>query len=135
DAGNQGGHRFSFEPEPALIENFISRWTTDDEETYFRNLVNSSSGKYPLLDLSFNTTEYSFTPIISGSQNDSVRTGSLTYSFLVNSGDSTAIYTGNLEFKLFRSNADQFWYIYNWQDNAIDQKINQCWTNLKIKYY
>jgi len=135
DGGVPGAYMFSFEPEPSLNESFIGRWTLTDEQAYFRNLINSSSGNYPVLSLSFNVPEYSFTPITSGSQNDSVRTGSMQYILTVDSGDSTAIYNGNLEFKLFRSTADQFWYIYHWQDNAIEQNPNRSWSYLKIQYY
>lgn len=134
--GNQqGSHTFKFEPEPSLSEYFISKWTQQDEESYFNNLVSTSSGNYPILKLSFNVSDYSFTPIISGSESDSVRTNSMQYVFTVNPGDSTKVYTGNAEFKLFRSEADQFWYIYYWQDNAIDQNYNETWTNLKIQNY
>jgi hypothetical protein len=129
------GHSFTFEPEPSLIENFVGKWTIQDEESYFTNLVSSSSGNYPILNLSFNVSEYSFTPLISGSESDSVRTNNMQYILTVNPGDSTTIYKGNTEFKLFRSKIDQFWYIYHWKDNAIDQNYNETWTNLKIKNY
>ena len=129
------GHSFTFEPEPSLIENFVGKWTIQDEESYFTNLVSSSSGNYPILNLSFNVSEYSFTPVVSGSESDSVRTNNMQYILTVNPGDSTIIYKGNTEFKLFRSKIDQFWYIYHWKDNAIDQNYNETWTNLKIKNY
>ena len=129
------GHSFTFEPEPSLIENFVGKWTIQDEESYFTNLVSSSSGNYPILNLSFNVSEYSFTPVVSGSESDSVRTNNMQYILTVNPGDSTTIYKGNTEFKLFRSKIDQFWYIYHWKDNAIDQNYNETWTNLKIKNY
>lgn len=129
------GYSFTFEPEPSLIENFVGKWTIQDEESYFTNLVSSSSGNYPILNLSFNVSEYSFTPVVSGSESDSVRTNNMQYILTVNPGDSTTIYKGNTEFKLFRSKIDQFWYIYHWKDNAIDQNYNETWTNLKIKNY
>ena len=129
------GHSFTFEPEPSLIENFVGKWTIQEEESYFNNLVSSSSGNYPILNLSFNVSEYSFTPVVSGSESDSVRTNNMQYILTVNPGDSTTIYKGNTEFKLFRSKIDQFWYIYHWKDNAIDQNYNETWTNLKIKNY
>ncbi len=128
-------HSFIFEPEPSLLENFFNKWTVQDEESYFNNLVSSSSGNYPILNLSFNVSQYSFTPIVSGSESDSVRTNNMQYFLTVNPGDSTSIYRGNTEFKLFRSKIDQFWYIYHWKDNAIDNKYNETWTNLKIKNY
>lgn len=135
DGGTSDEHHFSFEPEPSLSDHFIDQWTVDDEESYFRNLVNISGGNYPLLNLSFNVSAYSFTPIIIGSQNDSVRTSNMKYTFTVNSGDSIFVYTGNSEFKLYRSDADNFWYIYYWRDNAINQNYNETWTSLKLKHY
>lgn len=133
---NNSAHIFKFEPEPSLnTENFFMGWTPQDEESYFNNLVSASSGNFPILNLAFNVSDYSFTPLISGSENDSVRTNSMQYVFTVNPGDSTRVFTGNAEFKLFRSEEDQFWYIYYWQDNAIDQKYIETWTNLKIQNY
>ena len=134
-ASETAGHSFTFEPEPSLFENFISKWTIQEEESYFSNLVSSSSSNYPILNLSFNVSEYSFPPVVSGSESDSVRTNSMQYVLTVNPGDSTTIYKGNTEFKLFRSQTDQFWYIYHWKDNAIDQNYNETWTNLKIQNY
>ena len=129
-------HKYKFEPEPSLnTENFFMGWTTQDEESYFSNLLSTSSGNYPILNLAFNVSDYSFTPIISGSESDSVRTNNMQYVFTINPGDSTQVYTGNAEFKLLRSEADQLWYIYYWQDNAIDQNYDETWTNLKIQNY
>lgn len=131
-----GDHKYKFEPEPSLnTENFFMGWTTQDEESYFSNLLSTSSGNYPILNLAFNVSDYSFTPIISGSESDSVQTSNMQYVFTVNPGDSTQVYTGNAEFKLLRSEADQLWYIYYWQDNAIDQNYEETWTNLKIQNY
>lgn len=129
------GHSFTFEPEPSLIENFVSNWTIQEEESYFNNLVNSSSANFPILNLSFIVVEYSFPAVVPGSESDSVTTNSMQYVFTVNPGDSTTIYKGNTEFRLFRSKIDQFWYIYYWKDNAIDEDYNATWTNLKIKNY
>lgn len=129
-------HTFRFEPEPSLSsENFFSKWSIQDEQSYFNNLVSKSTGTYPKLNLSFNISDYSFTSIISGSESDSVRTNNMQYVLTVDPGDSTTVYTGNTEFKLFRSQTDQFWYIYYWQDNAIDKNYSQTWTNLKIQNY
>ena len=134
-AAEISGHSFTFEPEPSLIENFVGNWTIQEEESYFKNLVSSSSANYPILNLSFNVTEYSFPGVEPGSESDSVTTNNMQYVLTVNPGDSTTIYKGNTEFKLFRSKIDQFWYIYHWKDNAIDQDYNATWTNLKIKNY
>jgi len=130
-------HSFTFEPEPSFIEFFLSKWTIQDEEAYFSNLVSQSTGNYPILNLTFDISqdEYPFREIISGTQGDSVQTESMSYIFNVNDGDSIAKYSGNVKFKLFRSEADQFWYIYYWRDNAIDENYNQTWTNLKIQNY
>ncbi|MEJ2542777.1 MAG: hypothetical protein P8Y99_01790 [Calditrichaceae bacterium] len=129
------GHSFTFEPEPSLIENFISNWTIQEEESYFNNLVNSANANFPILNLSFNVVEYSVPAVVPGSESDSVTTNSMQYVLTVNPGDSTTIYKGNTEFRLFRSKIDQFWYIYYWKDNAIDKDYNATWTNLKIKNY
>ncbi|MBN1407437.1 MAG: hypothetical protein JW956_06600, partial [Calditrichaceae bacterium] len=86
------GHTFTFEPEPSLVENFINNWTIQEEESYFNNLVSSSSGNYPIINLSFNVVEYSFLPVEPGSESDSVRTNSMQYILTINPGDSTTIY-------------------------------------------
>ena len=126
-------HQFKFEPERYFQNDFIGSWTISDEQSYFNQLKNSASVDYPRLNLSFND-DITFTAIIAGSDQDSVQTNSLEYYFQVNTGDTLMNLTGVTEFKLFKSKTDQFWYIYYWRDNAIDENYRSTWTYLKTLY-
>jgi len=126
-------HSFIFEPEPYFQNDFIEPWTREDEQTYFDQLTKTKSGDFPKLSLIFKNKPL-FTPIIAGSDEDSLQTNSIEYSLQADFGDSSFTYSGVNEFKLFKSQNDQLWYIYYWRDNAINQSYNTSWTYLKTLY-
>lgn len=126
-------HAFYFEPERYFQNDFIQPWTLEDEQNYFNQLKNSGTADYPELRLDFkNKPELS--AIISGSDNDSLQSNSIEYALYIDYGDSTLVYSGVSEFKLFKSQNNQLWYIYYWRDNAVNQNYNSTWTFLKTKY-
>jgi len=73
-------------------------------------------------------------PLVSGSDNDSLQTNSLQYQLKVDFGDSLITYGGVADFKLFKSQNNQLWYIYYWRDNAINKEYLATWTYLKTRY-
>lgn len=126
-------HAFHFEPEQYFQNDFIQKWTREDEQNYFSRLKNAGTGDFPKLNLLFNN-KLELRPLVSGSDNDSLQTNSLEYQFEVNFGDSLITYSGVADFKLFKSQNNQLWYIYYWRDNAINKEYQSTWTYLKTQY-
>ncbi len=131
-------HSFRFIPEQHFINEFARQpWTLNDERNYFIQLSQSQKNTYPKLDLSLNGGRaITLNPITPTSINDSLETSSITYQLTVMySVDSIKVYSGVLQFRLFKSSVPpEIWYIYYWQDNAINNRYDQCWTALKLLY-
>ena len=131
-------HGFLFIPEQHFANEFARQpWTLNDEENYFIQLVQSQKSGYPKIDLSLGDGgEIALNPITPTSVNDSLETGSIKYNLkIAYSLDSSKTYSGLLQFRLFRSTTPpEVWYIYYWQDNAINKNYDGTWTNLKLYY-
>ncbi len=131
-------HLFEFVPEQHFINEFNKQpWTLNDERNYFIQLSQSQKNTYPKLDLSLNAGQpITLNPITPTSVNDSLETGSVKYQLtILYSADSVKIYSGVLQFRLFKSvTPPEIWYIYYWQDNAINKEYNKSWTALKLFY-
>ncbi len=131
-------HQFRFIPEQHFSNEFSRQpWTLTDEQNYFIQISQSQKGNYPKMDLILaNGQEIPLTPITPTSVDDSLETGSLKYSLKIAfSQDSSKTYQGLLQFHLFKSKTPpEVWYIYYWQDNAIDKNYDATWTNLKLYY-
>ncbi len=131
-------HRFQFIPEQHFINEFEKQpWTLSDEQNYFIQLSRSQKGIYPKMQLQLAAGgEISLNPITPTSVNDSLETNSVPYTLTITySSDSTAVYSGNLQFRLFRSKTPpEIWYIYYWLDNAVNKNYDQTWTALKLYY-
>lgn len=131
-------HAFEFVPEQHFINEFSKQpWTLNDERNYFIQLSQSQKNTYPKLDLSLNEGgTITLNPITPTSINDSLETASVKYQLtIMYSADSVKVYSGVLQFRLFKSTTPpEIWYIYYWQDNAINSRYDQCWTALKLLY-
>jgi len=126
-----GPHRFWFEPEPSLKNNFNGPWLLQDESAYFDNLTKSKKAGFPLLSLTMESPL--LTPITPISVDDSVESNNLAYNLRVDYGDSVKVYQGTMRFKLFHAETPPYWYIYYWSDNALTQDDrNSSWTYLKL---
>lgn len=133
---NGEAHVFQFEEEPHFENEFTANpWNLNEERSYFTNLIISASTSYPKLSFSFNEGNPALTAINPSAPDDSVESNSVKYQFLVNhSLDSTAVYQGLMRIKLYKSPANDRWYIYYWQDHASDAKYEFCWSYLKLYY-
>ncbi len=135
---NGNVHTFVFLPEQHFSNEFAKQpWTLNDEQNYFIQLSRSQKGDYPKLDLTLaDGGSIPLNPITPTSVNDSLETGSVKYQLSVlYSRDSVKVYSGILQFKLYRSNIPpEIWYIYFWRDNALNKKYDNSWTALKLYY-
>lgn len=131
-------HQFAFVPEQHFINEFARQpWTLNDEQNYFIQLIRSQKNDYPKIDLSLNEDNpITLNPITPTSINDSLETSSVKYQLTIfYSRDSVKIYTGIVQFKLYKSNIPpEIWYIYYWEDNAINNQYDKSWTALKLYY-
>ncbi len=131
-------HSFEFVPEQHFTNEFEKqKWTLNDEQNYFIQLTRSQKNDYPKLDFSLNDGgPITLNPITPTSINDSLETASVKYQLTVlYSVDSVKIYSGVLQFRLFKSNIPpEIWYIYYWEDNAINNEYEKTWTALKLFY-
>ncbi|WP_456407622.1 hypothetical protein [Caldithrix abyssi] len=131
-------HSFLFIPEQHFVNEFARQpWTLNDEQNYFTQLVQSQLSGYPKLDLILaEGNEIPLNPITPTSVNDSLESGSVKYNLRISfSPDSSKTYSGLLQFRLFKSRTPpEVWYIYFWQDNALNQNYDGTWTALKLYY-
>ncbi len=131
-------HAFDFVPEQHFINEFSKQpWTLNDERNYFIQLSQSQKNTYPRLNLSLNEgNAITLNPITPTSVNDSLETTSVKYQLTISySADSVKVYSGVLQFRLFKSTTPpEIWYIYFWQDNAINNQYDKTWTALKLFY-
>ncbi len=131
-------HSFDFVPEQHFINEFARQpWTLGDERNYFIQLSQSQKNTYPKMELSLNEGRaITLNPITATSINDSLETNSVKYQLtIIYSVDSVKVYSGVLQFRLFKSAVPpEIWYIYYWQDNAINNRYDQTWTALKLLY-
>ncbi|MBD3224835.1 MAG: hypothetical protein GF313_08905 [Caldithrix sp.] len=126
-------HQFTYRPEPFYENDFVNRWTLDDERNFFVQLTGSGNQNYPRMRFSFLDT-LSLRPINPTAVDDSVETQSMNYELEIDfSADSSTTFRGTSIFRLFRSNqAPELWHIYYWQDNAINENFQSTWTFLKL---
>jgi hypothetical protein len=112
---------FTFVPENYFAAYFIQKWELSDEENYFNNLV--SGENQPRLRFEYTDTTLTELPPDHAEFD-------FGYNLKVITND-TVTYQGKGLFKLFRSTVNDCWYIYFWQDYAVDENYELTWTNLK----
>lgn len=120
-------HNFHFEPDPYLKNDFITGWALDDERNFFNQLKSQFSRIY----FSFDTL-FQYSDITVGVQ-DSVETDRRGYVLTLVEKDSVSEYRGQARFKLYRATSTtDLWYIYYWQDNAVNNEYTKSWSYLKL---
>ncbi len=131
-------HTFRFIPEQHFLNEFARQpWTLNDEQNYFSQLVQSPISGYPKMELILaDGNEIPLNPITPTAINDSLETGSIKYSLKINfSPDSSKTYSGLVQFRLFKSKTPpEVWYLYFWQDYALNKNYDGTWTALKLYY-
>lgn len=135
-AGTGSGHNFRFEEESYFDAEFAAiSWDLKEERSYFSNLIISPSTTYPKLNFSFINGDPVLTAINPSAPDDSVESANINYQLLVShSMDSTAIYQGLMHIKLYKSRLSDRWYLYYWQDHALNNEYKKCWSYLKLYY-
>lgn len=132
-APENSGKTFTFIEEPFFYEEFnITGWTINEEQAFYQNLKQEIES----LNFYFADDYSSFEPITGVDISDSLQTQFVTYQMTVNYNnlDSSKVFTGKLRFKLFKESSTQNWYIYYWQDQAIGDNYDACFTALKSEY-
>ncbi len=123
------GKGFRFSGETSFIDQ-LRGWSYQDENIYFKNLIFPDQRQSPALNFSY-VDSVVFTNINFSA--DSVESNFFIYQLTVRvSQDSTQIYRGQAQFKMFKNPISELWYIYYWSDQAIENNIFQTWTYLKI---
>jgi hypothetical protein len=122
DSTIDGRYPFTFVPENHYADYFVQTWELSDEENYFNNIV---SGENPPR-LKFEYTDTTLTELPPDHAEFD-----FGYNLKVIYND-TVTYQGKGLFKLFRSDENSCWYIYFWQDYAVDENYELTWTNLKL---
>jgi hypothetical protein len=131
DVGHQKSFRFV--PEPGLVDYFLDPWSLRDEENYFRKMTEEQRVDFPRL--TFNTLdEPVFQPLNLAAPDDSMETNIFRYQLTVAEVDTQKIYTGQMKLRVFQSRStDSNWYIYHWNDYAIDENFESSWSFLKFE--
>lgn len=129
------GHEktYRFQPEANLSDFLINRWTKQDEQNYFIKITEEERADFPRI--SFNALDDPvFQPINVSSPDDSVETRIFRYQLSITRIDTVQVYTGQMKIRAFQSRAtDSNWYIYRWDDFAIDNQLEATWTFLKFE--
>ena len=135
-APSGGQHTFHFEEDPYFETEFSANpWDLTEERSYFTNLIISPSTSYPKLNFSFSGGEPALTAINPSAPDDSVESANVDYQLLVvYSLDSTVVYQGSMRLKLYKSAENDRWYMYYWQDHALNNEYKKCWSYLKLYY-
>lgn len=112
---------FTFVPETHYLF-YFETWGLHDEENYFNTLVSGENPPRLRFEFTKDTTITEISPDLAEFNFD--------YDLKVINND-TVTYQGRGLFRLFRSAVNSCWYIYSWQDYAVNENYDQTWTNLK----
>ena len=123
------GKSFRFLGETNFIDQ-LRGWSYQDESIYFKNLIFPDQKQAPALNFAY-VDSVTFTNI--NFSTDSVESNFFTYQLTVKrTQDSTEVYRGQAQLKMFKNQTSELWYIYYWSDQAVGNNIFQTWTYLKI---
>jgi len=119
---------YLFEPDENYSELFTYPWRYEDELSYFSKLSQSDRFGYPHLRFHL-MDSLVFSPLNPAAADDSVETNFVRYELKIESSDSVRILSGQSRFKLLKdSQSLELWFLYFWQDRAINSEPEKSWT-------